>query len=106
MTARKKDPSKAGDSSARARKIQTLRFSEQFEKDLKKASEEDRKNAERTLKRMLENGDFLPAMRPKKLTDKIWYLRAGGDTRITFGYESDGVIYLRRIGGHSILKCE
>ena len=84
----------------------TFRRSEQFLEDYSNLSQNQLEDVDSTLKLLGKHGDFTPGMRPKKLPgqkDK-WYIRVGKDTRITFQYLPGNILFLRRVGGHQVLK--
>lgn len=80
-----------------------FRVSDQFLKDYKSLPQSIQNDIDSTLKLIKKHKDFTPGMQPGKLTNNIWYLRAGGGTRITFSYLQDNIIFLRRCGGHSLV---
>lgn len=84
----------------------TYRLSDQFKEDFANLSDNHARNVSSTLITFDEHGDFTPGMKREKLPGHkdIWYLRAGGDTRITFKYLPRNVLFLRRCGSHSMLK--
>ena len=87
-------------------RITKLRLTDQFSEDYKALNQRRLAGAKSTLKMIKEIGDFPTGCVPKKLIANIWYIRAGGDTRITYTKAKGGILYLRRVGGHPILDKE
>ena len=93
------------DKSTSVKKL-TFTLSAQFEKDYVSASDQVQADVDRLLKQLSESGQFTPGKRPGKLIKDIWYLRGGGDTRVTFSYKPNNEIYFRKCGTHKILDEE
>lgn len=80
------------------------KLTEPFLKDYLNLSDDRQKSVDKTLKIIKKEKKFTPGMRAKKLTNNFYYLRTNKGDRITYKIGKNGIIILRRVGGHEILK--
>lgn len=84
----------------------TFRVLSTFQRDFNSLPRKIQKQFEKAI-RLFEENPRHPALRVKKMegTGGIWEARVTQSYRFTFNWES-GVVTLRRIGTHDILKKE
>lgn len=84
----------------------TFRALSTFQRDFNSLPREIQKQFEKVI-RLFEENPRHPSLRVKKMegTGGIWEARVTQSHRFTFNWES-GVVTLRRIGTHDILKKE
>ena len=78
-----------------------LRYTKEFEKDLKSLSHDEQKIVAKKLKLLQEN-PFYPSLRTKKIRgiDNIFEMSVNMDIRILWKYENGVIILLLDIGHH------
>lgn len=78
-----------------------LRYTNEFEKDLKKLSSNEQKAVAGKLKLLMKN-PFYPSLRTKKVQglDNVFEMSVNMDIRILWKYESGVIILLLDIGHH------
>lgn len=78
-----------------------LRYTKEFEKDLKKLSAKEQKAVANKIKILMEN-PFYPSLRTKKVQgiDNVFEMSVNMDIRILWKYENGVIILLLDIGHH------
>ncbi len=78
-----------------------LRYTKDFEKDLKKLSSDEQKAVARKLKLLIQN-PFYPSLRTKKVQglDSVFEMSVNMDIRILWKYENKEIILLLDVGHH------
>jgi len=86
----------------------SIRISPLFREDLRRASDRDREAIKASLKEANDEEFFRPGKKFKILRKfknrRIWYLRAGGNVRITAIYDKDGNLWLLSVESHDTLS--
>ena len=82
-----------------------LKFTKDFEKNLKKLSFEEQKMVAKKIK-MLSSDPFYPSLRTKKVQGirNLFELSVNMDIRILWRYDDDIIILLLDIGHHGIIS--
>mgnify|MGYP000875387330 CR=1 FL=1 len=76
-----------------------LKYTKEFERDLKKLSAAEQKQTANKLKLLMQN-PFYPSLRTKKGLDNVFEMSVNMDIRILWRYENGVIILLIDIGHH------